>query len=129
MTIPDIYVGSNWEAGPALERYLGRKGTIGYILDHYFEPLLLYLFNNIVCHVDESVPDCRFLKLDIRAHGGTITNEAIQETTHIITNSAEKAQSYRLQFVDSAKRIVVCQWIKDCIKDNSLLNEDMYRPV
>ena len=134
MDVGEIFVGSSWETGPALTRYLGRKKTIGYVLEKYFDHMLLYLFNNLVFYVDDSTTSknsafqFRFLKVNIRAHGGTVTGEITPETTHIVTDSSEQALRFRNDFEYEARRIVTFKWIRDCISGNTLLSEDSYRP-
>ena len=134
MDVGEIFVGSSWEPGPALTRYLGRKKTIGYVLEKYFDHMLLYLFNNLVFYVDDSTTSknsafqIRILKVNIRAHGGTVTGKIAPETTHIVTDSAEQALRFRNDFEYKARRIVTFKWIRDCIFGNTLLSEDSNRP-
>src|SRR6478736_490230 len=140
-----------WSKGPALEQHLSRKKTIFEIANRYLSGQNLQFFSNCVFYLDiyeylqissefgiqfvtpksQSELDfkTRLLLNEIMVYGGTVVDEIIPETTHIILLNNEKLQqilAYQVKINGPIQRICLLDWIIKCIENKSLVDEELF---
>ncbi|KAJ3319713.1 DNA ligase (ATP) [Boothiomyces sp. JEL0866] len=142
-----------WSAGPALQQHISRKKTISEIDSRYIGSNSLHFFSKCVFYLDmfdriqisreygdeyiipkQFVPSdfkTKLLITDIRAYSGTVVDEIVPETTHIVVIDTQRSSkvSQTLKLKGPKKRMVLLKWITDCIENKTLLDEYQYRPT